>query len=745
MIRGAFRIVAALILAVPATAALAGPAALDEVLSAKEDLWGLAAMQQSNGASYEFFADLLPPLRYVNAEFRYYPIVLCAPGSPHKARLVSNGSAINARANLSSWKDPGTPVSFFVGEKQSPFGGDIRLLDGPRYESGYLPIVEMNYPFGGNTYGEETFASIDFGDHAALFSRFTLLRGQKGIVTACIAGGSSLHAAGNYILDDKGRALLWFDRGWQWDAEKSALTASLYLHSAATVLIASEPLEGTAAQLRETFNYAAQKKHCVDTWESILSGGMQVETPEPLVNAAWKSTLIGSLLLQSGPRMNYSAGNAYQTMYEAESGDAVRALLLWGLAKTGRQMIPPLLDYNLKKGLRLHDASFKLQLLAHYYWLTRDSQFVREQKPRWLKSVDELTKDRDAATGLLPRESYCGDEAEMILSLNANANGWRGLRDMAEVLRQIGEDVEADSMRQTAETLRKATIAAVDKSERRETQPPFLPMALLGNESPYDVLTATRRGSYYDLMLPYVIGSGIFDSGSERETWMLKYLQEHGGLCMGMIRFHQHSGLFANENGLDDLYGLRYDDALLRRDEPEQAIVSFYGKLAQGMTRGTFISAEGTSLRPLDAFGRPMYLPPTSSGDAYFLWLLRSMLVQDYVDNEGEPNTLRLLFTTPRRWMEDGNEINIERAPTAFGEVSVHVESRLKKGEVLAKIEAPVRDKPRKTLLRIRLPDGWRILSAKSGPHTLIVDEKGTADISKLEGKITIRFRVAQR
>src|SRR4051812_28513208 len=69
-------------------------ATLEEALDAKVDLWGIAAMQQTNGASYEFFSKLLPPLRYVNAKFRHYPIVLCAPGSLQKARLISNGSAI---------------------------------------------------------------------------------------------------------------------------------------------------------------------------------------------------------------------------------------------------------------------------------------------------------------------------------------------------------------------------------------------------------------------------------------------------------------------------------------------------------------------------------------------------------------------------------------------------------------------------------------------------------------------------
>src|SRR5947199_1853171 len=89
----------------------------DQALAARQDVWGLAAMRQANGPSYEFFEKLLPPLRYVNAAFHHYPIVLSAPGSAQKARLVSNGSAINARAGLKTWKDSGVPVTFRLGDE----------------------------------------------------------------------------------------------------------------------------------------------------------------------------------------------------------------------------------------------------------------------------------------------------------------------------------------------------------------------------------------------------------------------------------------------------------------------------------------------------------------------------------------------------------------------------------------------------------------------------------------------------
>src|SRR5262245_3091382 len=96
---------------------------LEQAIASKDDLWGDAAMAQPNGPSYEFFEPLLPPLRYVNADFHFYPIVLSAPNAKVKARLISNGSGVNLAGGSRSWNDVGTPVKFRVGSDDFPFGG----------------------------------------------------------------------------------------------------------------------------------------------------------------------------------------------------------------------------------------------------------------------------------------------------------------------------------------------------------------------------------------------------------------------------------------------------------------------------------------------------------------------------------------------------------------------------------------------------------------------------------------------
>src|SRR3954463_12351348 len=111
---------------------------LDEAIVSGRDLWCEAALRQPNGPTYEFFENLLPPLRYVDAPFRHYPIVLSAPRAAVKGRLVSNGSAINALARQPNWRgEIGVPVTFRMGQTRELFGADLHRLDGPKYEGGY--------------------------------------------------------------------------------------------------------------------------------------------------------------------------------------------------------------------------------------------------------------------------------------------------------------------------------------------------------------------------------------------------------------------------------------------------------------------------------------------------------------------------------------------------------------------------------------------------------------------------------
>jgi hypothetical protein len=710
-----------------------------EMAAAREDVWGEAAIRHPDGPSYEFFKDLLPPLRYANTAFRHYPIVLCSPLSPVKARFISNGSGINLRADKPPmWKEPGTPVAFFVGDKPEPFGAEFERLTGPHYADGYLPVVNLRYVPNSVVYWQEAFAPVrgPLVEHGAVFVRFggrLLVRP----VVARIGAGDKFTAKDGAILDQKGNAVVQYGPGWTWDAEKSELTAKVGNGINAALIVFTKPI---AQPPKEFPSFEEERKACVEAWNSLVARGASFDIPEPIVQSAWRSLVVGNYLVASGDRMNYSAGNAYDHLYEGECGDAVRSLMLFGHAADARKMVGPLMDFN-RQATRFHVAGHKLQLLAHYYWVTRDKQYLRENRARWEPVIAFIRESAKAENGLLPKDRYAGDIAEQVYSLNSNAACWRGLRDMAAVLDDLGEKDRAAELRTEAAEFRKVILDAVVKSEDKAAK--FIPISLLANEKPHDPLTATRTGSYYDLMIPYVLGSGIL--GDERDGWVINYLRQHGGIAMGLIRSMPHQGEFNEQPGVNVLYGLRYNLTLLRRGDRDHALVGFYGHLAQAMTRDTFIGGEGSRFLHGDKHGRSFYLPPNSASNATFLTTLRYLLIQDWdLDDDGRPETLRLLDAIPPRWLRDGAVIAIEKAPSAFGEISFRVESKLKDGEVVVNVQSPPRAVGR-WLLRIPNPPGYQVANASIDNQKLIRDADGRVDLTGRSGKFAVRFQVKRQ
>ena len=708
---------------------------VEQALAARTDLWGELAMRQRSGPSYSFFEQLLPPLRYVEASFRHYPIVLAAPFGSHKSRLISNGSGINVNSTTppeGRWARFPLEATFYVGQNDEPFGADVTRLQGPQYENGCLPVCRLRYQHNQGSIVQESFVPTDspFSDHAVVAVRFILtgnVASSTPLRVRLQSATGKLTQQGSTLLNAAGQVVAWFGQGWSFQGDTMQLTAELQGGTPLAIAICSVPLEHAHLGPLDSTTYDTLHAHTLTAWNAQLARCMRLTVAEELVNRAWKAVIVANLMLATGDEMTYSAGNAYTQLFEAESGDAVRALLTFGLLDTAKAMTNPLLRYE-QAGLDYHDAAFKLQLLCHVYWLTRDADYICARRELWRASVDRILNERQPADGLLPPENFAGDIATKVTSLNSNANSWRGLRDIAAVLQDIGEREEAQKIASEAAKFRTAILAALDKSEVRDTTPPFVPVALFGAEKPHDPITADVTGSYWNLLMPYVLGSGILDERRTRTA--IDYLHQHGGIAMGMMRFHQHSGLFANENGVDDLYSLRYVQALLKRDDVDRALVSFYGKLAQGFTRDTFVGGEGSGLIPIDSRGRGMYLPPNASGNAFFLTTLRELLMQDQdMDDDGTPETLRLLFATPRSWLADGKTLKLENAPTAFGAISVNVTSALSRGELIVEIEPPAHA-PKTTLLRLRLPDEYVLESAAIGSQVVPLVQRNMLDVS---------------
>ena len=180
----------------------------------------------------------------------------------------------------------------------------------------------------------------------------------------------------------------------------------------------------------------------------------------------------------------------------------------------------------------------------------------------------------------------------------------------------------------------------------------------------------------------------------------LAALDQCGPLTTYLLHDHEDN-LFLNGWGManEPVYN-QHATAYLRRDDVKPAIRAFYSMLACAFSH--------SALEPVEhRWGWGQYFGPPSTDGAWFD-LYRHLLIQ-----ERDDDTLVLLAATPRKWLEDGKQLEIRRAPTYFGPLSMTVESRAATGTIRAGIDLPQRSRPRVLLVRLRHPTGRRMTAVK--------------------------------
>jgi hypothetical protein len=313
---------------------------------------------------------------------------------------------------------------------------------------------------------------------------------------------------------------------------------------------------------------------------------------------------------------------------------------------------------------------------------------------------------------------------------------------MAEAWTQVGNLALADVATATADKLEAGLRAAIRSSERALPDGSlFIPISLLDpNEHPYGSVTESLSGSYWNLVMPYALASGLFAPGSPEATGLRRYLAGHGSRLLGLVRFRA----FMNTGkpgyrapGVDDVYGTNYARFLADNGQADQLILSLYGKLGADMTPRTFVSGEGSTVGPVAGeYYRSMFRPPNSVNNSFFLETLRLLLVHETRDALGKPNGLELAYSTPRRWLLAGKTISVRRVRTSFGALSYTVKAR--QGSVRVSLNVPQRLGSGTLRLRLRVPLAERITQVTVDGRSFQHYDAGTQtiDLTGLRGHV---------
>jgi hypothetical protein len=741
-------------------------AAVETALDAKTDLWGSELLSRPEGPTYENIKDFLKPLMYAlqaategpqtPTGVHYLPLGMPSglSGRGAVALHVADGSQIMTNR----WNDRNTQI--FVGDGTERFGQNIAAVEGPGLYRGYLPVLEVGYRDArGVRYQQEAFTAYLPGtQQLASYVKITVSGdpATTGTILRCYEYcGANCHlgAVGD-SLQMNGSAYLVFSPGATFDGTNLDYPIDLTGGDVTVCLVRVTVAAPIPAVTADAAGHSAALARTADYWDGRLAEGAVVDVPEPLVSDAFKNLVTQNLLAT----WRYSLGNDYEAFYQPESSDTVEALGHFGYTDVYKSALQDLLPLSKGADRRNWEIGSKLTRAADYYRLTKDASLIEANESTYVGYLEDLIAQNAADPNhLLERQQYSSDIKSGVYGLHQIGVAHMGAQNIAEVWRTLGRTDLADRYSAFAAELFTTYLAAARSSQ--VTLPDgalFTPVELLSGTQPWDPITGTTLGGYYNLVVFYGFASRVYAPGSDEARRTLQYVYSYGSRLLGMLR--------ARDSADDNVYEVEQVKFLADNDEADQIVLSFYGKLAHGMTRGTFIAGESHNIGPIatkwpdcrgkagcvppspsdgwaaDEYYRAMYLPPNTANNSTFLQALRLMLVRTTVDDVGTPSGLNLAYATPRGWLEHGKTIRVAGFPTEFGTLACTITSDIRNHHVSAVVEVPSRDPLGPLSLRLRVPKGYGMVDVHvNGREWKAFDAaKETVDLTGSTGRVTV-------
>jgi hypothetical protein len=663
-------------------------------------------------------------------------------GSTVFALHVADGSEIVTR------RVGGPSLTLYVGHYGiDRYGSCPSRLRPARLAQGYLPILQTGYEdLSGVRYTQESFVGRAYGTYGArsVISFVKLVvdarQATKSATVRLVPWRRLAHSAPDRLALG-GQTRLIVSEG----AEFVDGVVRYRVPAGERQTIYAEwlnaPSDAQYVHATETA-YDTARASVVSFWESKLAGGATFQVPEEGVQVAELGIL--TQLIAYGWR--YSIGNPYEELSYAESLDAAEVAAEYGYGSVAKSI----LELSLQR-MKLRPWRFTafrgahiLSTAAVYYRLTRDRTFLRSETPELDQIVGRIASRQrqggPAKGRLLPEPLSTDLEGHYVDSVSGQVEAIEGLRAIGRVWSSNGYQAQALRASKLAASIDAALRPAVTHASKRlHDGSLFVPDQLSTKQRPFGQITATRDGSYWNLVMPYAFASGWFPAHSPAARGIIRYLLNHGSRLLGVPRTYARTVYGdAPGAGLAQVYGLSMSRLLADNDQPDQLVLSLYGMLAAGMTAGTYVSGEAISVLPVDgAYDRTMFMPPNSGANASYLETLHELLVHERRGPLGAPAGLDLAFSTPRAWLADGQQIDVKDAPTSLGKVSYTLSrsgSSIEGHLVLPK-NAHAR-------LRLRVPAGEQLGRVLVGSTVVTPSSSGTIDLGELSGAVLVRATV---
>jgi len=494
------------------------------------------------------------------------------------------------------------------------------------------------------------------------------------------------------------------------------------------------PADRAAALARQDF----AKRH-IETrrfWEEKLASGAQIHLPEKRVNDMLRAGLLHLDLILYGrePDEPLAPSVGMYTPIGTESAPIILFLDSMGWHDVARRSLTFFLEKQHDSGFMQNYGDYELETagalyaMGEHYRYTRDDAWVREIKAKVLRACEYILQQRKESLredlrgfGYGMIVGKVGDPQDRLRQFMFNGHNYLALQRVAEMLVNV-DPAESRRLALEAESFRKdirtALLAAMARS-------PVVPLGD-GSWSPSAPPWVGYRGPlalYADGGTWYTHGAINVRESVAGPLWLIA--QEVFGENeepIASFLLNVHNELFTQGGvAFSQPYYSQHPLIHLARGEIKPFLKAYYWTVAGMADRETYTFVEHFVVGG----------PHKTHEEAWFLLQTRHMLYHE------DGSTLQILPGVPRRYLEDGKRIKIERAASYFGPLSFEIYSNLSENIIEAKISLSSGQLPKDVEIRIPHPLGIKAVKVDGGVYD---SEHETVTLDAKPGESVVRL-----
>lgn len=474
---------------------------------------------------------------------------------------------------------------------------------------------------------------------------------------------------------------------------------------------------------------------CRRFWKGKLAGGASISVPEPAIDERIRAGLLHCDIVALGkePAGPVLATIGWYSPIGSESAPIIQFFDSMGWHKLAERSLEFFLARQRDDGFIQNFGGYQLETgpalwtMGEHFRYTRDTEWVARIKPKLIRACDFLLawrernkKDEFRGKGYGLLDGKVADPEDFFHSFMLNALSHLGIKRVAEMLEQVDPGQSQRLAKEAAEfrkdirtafyeSLARSPAIPLDDGTWMPTTPPWAeysgPLALFADGGSW--FTHGAFGGRDSLIGSlYLVISEVLDPKESGTDAMLK----------------THQQLFTVRNaGLSQPYYCRHDHIHIVRDEVKEFLKTYYNQFAALQDRETY------------TFWEHYYYASQhkTHEEGWFLMQTRWMLWMEHGD------TIRFLRAIPRRWLENGKEIRLERIVTYFGAATLKVRSRLANRCIEAEVGFDGKRAPREVVIRLPHPKGFKPVRVEGGLYDAATE---SVRISPFKGKAKVRL-----